>query len=884
METMKEHFTEKPVKISVRNLIAFILRSGDIDNQHSGMRDSGAMQEGSRLHRKLQKSMKGNYSSEVPLSITLPIIREHCSFSLTIEGRADGIITAEPGQNPFLPDPFGHSYLEHDTSGLLAENGVQLSFTELLDIKTEPDQSTAANTVYTEQEVTSQAFDHSAGFWKKAEFAHTPQQLPYIVIDEIKGVYRRLSALYRPVPMHRYQALCYAYIYAKQNHLPAIGVQMTYCHLISEEIRRFHEMVCIEDLETWFLKLAEEYANWMEWQFLWRRKRDASLKGMPFPFPYRCGQQAFAEGVYSTIYHKKKLYLQAPTGTGKTMSTLYPAAMSLGTGLSERVFYLTAKTITRTVAEEATQILLNKGACLKTITITAKEKLCPQRKFLESQSFLHHRPPCNPIQCSRAKGHFDRINDAVFALLHADAAIERNVLLDFAQRFEVCPFEMALDTAIWCDIIICDYNYLFDPNIYLKRFFSNDKPAPYVFLIDEAHNLVERAREMYSAQLFQDEFSLAFSFTNGRIKNLSEKLLLCDHAFMRLRNECSGFTVLPDIQQLMLPFMQMYDQLESFLQDQLYFEHRDNLLTLYFHMRHFFHIYDICTKKFRFYADCDEQDRFYIMLRCMDPSDNIQNCLMRGSSSVLFSATLLPMPYYQEQLAGTKEDYAMLLPSPFAKEHFRVLIAREVSTRFQMRIEGEFQKIVAYILAFFDSQKGNYIVFFPSYQMLETIASYIETMRPEIFCLYQRQGMEEKEREQFLLHFTENPQNPVLALCTMGGIFSEGIDLKRTRLIGTVIVGPGLPMVCEERELYKRYFEENQKNGFDYAYLFPGMNKVLQAAGRVIRTEEDRGLILLLDDRFLTNSYRCLFPAEWEPEPVTIDTITKQAKAFWEKL
>lgn len=868
-------FTEKPVKISVRNLIEFILRSGDIDRRHGGMRDSSAMQEGSRIHKKLQKSMKTGYCPEMPLSITIPVFREECSFPLVIEGRADGIITAEETRNAFLPDPFEKSLLDRISPEMLKFQGVQTNLSDFLFMAEEPENT--AETPSLSSDKTIPDVSESDNQWKRAEFHTQTASLPTVVIDEIKGVYQRLRSLDKPLPMHRFQALCYAYIYAKQHKLAMIGIQITYCHIPTEDIRRFHEIVAMEELEPWFLRLTDEYAKWMVWQILWRRRRDSSLKGMPFPFPYRKGQKEFAEGVYSTIYHKKKLYLQAPTGTGKTMCTLYPAVMSLGTGLSERIFYLTAKTITRTVAEEAASILMQRGAALKALTITAREKLCP----LPADP-IYHRLPCNPQQCERAKGHFDRINDAVFALLTSDLTMARDVINEFAANYQVCPFEMALDTALWADIIICDYNYLFDPNVYLKRFFSNDKPLPYTFLVDEAHNLVERARDMYSAVLYKEEFLALVPCFLGLESRIPSKLEACDRSFLRLKKECEGFTVLENIQEAVLRLMQLFDALESFLQDYVSFAHRDALLELYFHIRHFLNIYDLCTKKFRIYGDYDEDGRFSVTIRCMDPSDNIGNCLMRGMSSVLFSATLLPMPYYQEQLAGTKEDYAMYLPSPFAKEHSRILTALEVSTRFTMRIEEEFQKIAAYILGIYDSHPGNYMIFFPSYQMMEQIFVRLSEVRGELFYLRQKPSMSEAEREEFLAAFVEHPKTPVIGLCIMGGIFSEGIDLKYSRLIGTVIVGPGLPMVCRERELYKSYFDENGKNGFDYAYLYPGLNKVFQAAGRVIRTDKDRGIILLLDDRFLTNSYQSLFPAEWEPERVSLETLSEKVREFWE--
>ena len=314
------------------------------------------------------------------------------------------------------------------------------------------------------------------------------------MVDEIKGVHRELRFVEEPVPVHLAQARCYAAIYAEQNQLEQMEVQMTYCNMETEEIRRFSYMFDAQELKTWFQKLADTYYIWAHWHQEWKKVRNASMIGLEFPFPYREGQRELVHGVYRTILREKQLFIQAPTGVGKTMSCLYPAVRSVGEGISERIFYLTAKTITRTVAGEAFEILKKHGLRWKSLLLIAKEKLC----VCDSME-------CNPAACARAKGHFDRVNDAVFELLEKEEIYDREMLLSYAERYQVCPYEMSLDLAVWVDGVICDYNYVFDPQVYLRRFFAEGVKGDYVFLIDEAHNLVERGREMYSAVLYKED-------------------------------------------------------------------------------------------------------------------------------------------------------------------------------------------------------------------------------------------------------------------------------------------------------------------------------------------------------------------------------------------
>ena len=793
----------KEIKISVRNLVEFILRSGNLDNTHSGRNEVEAMQAGSRIHRKLQKKMGSNYTAEVALGITLPITFEDVSFELTVEGRADGIIF-----NDQKEDDFSTFLFEED------------------------------------------------------------KDKPEIIIDEIKGIYMDLSYLKEPIMVHKAQAMCYAYIYARKHQHEKIGIRLTYCNLETESLKYFDETLTIEELSSWFDKLVNEYAKWAVWQMKWNIKRNEEIMNLDFPFPYREGQKELVTGVYKTILRKKKLFIEAPTGVGKTIATVFPSVKAMGMGLVTKIFYLTAKTITRTVAEDTFNLLMNHGLHMKVTTITAKEKIC-----------ILDKPDCNPTSCPRAKGHFDRVNDAVFDLVTNENEITRDLILSYSKKHNVCPFEMSLDVTLWSDAIICDYNYAFDPNVYLRRFFNNDKQEDYVFLIDEAHNLVDRAREMYSATLCKDDFLIVKGFVKDINPKLSKLLSTCNKDLLTLRRECDEFELVEDISVFCMHLMQLMTEYETFLQE-YNSDDRDELLQLYMDIRNFLNIYEILDDYYTIYTDYDENDRFRIKLQCMDPSRNLTKYYEKGRSVILFSATLLPIKYYKEQLGGKEDDYAVYAPSSFSVSNRLIMVASDVSTKYSRRNEREYRKILDYIKSFVNKRIGNYMVFFPSYQMMDLLA---DMASDEIAGLVmQKSNMTEEEREAFLEGFVENPKESRVGFCVMGGIFSEGIDLKNSRLIGAIIVGTGLPMVCNERELFRGYFDERNGRGFDYAYLYQGMNKVLQSAGRVIRTKEDRGAILLLDDRFLKAEYYQLFPKEWFPfEPVNPTTMDRMLSDFW---
>ncbi|MGN0373717.1 MAG: ATP-dependent DNA helicase [Enterocloster sp.] len=718
-----------------------------------------------------------------------------------------------------------------------------------------------------------------------------------VTIDEIKCMYMDVNRLEQADPVHLAQALCYAWFYASDNDLSDIGIQITYCNIETEEIRRFRENRTFEELEQWFQGLIHEYVKWARYLYRHGLRRTECLKELQFPYPYREGQRELAVSVYRSIARGRNLFIQAPTGVGKTLSTIFPSLKAMGEGCGEKLFYLTAKTITRSVAEEAFAILRREEKLyFNTVTITAKEKLC-----------ILEKPDCNPDSCPRARGHFDRVNDAVYEILQEVDGITREKVLEYAERFQVCPFEFCLDISSWVDGIICDYNYVFDPNVRLKRYFSEGEPGKdYLFLVDEAHNLVPRAREMYSARLVKEDILMVKRILKGQAG--AEKLLplldRCNRRFLELKRAygagreeegiChrrvldSDYELLPEISLLALDLMSMFGELEGFMNDHGEFPDRDLVLDFYFQVRDFIYVHDRLDDSYRIYAQMLSDGSFFVKLMCIDPASNLKECLDKGVSTIFFSATLLPIRYYKELLTGNQEEYAVYADSPFKQENRLILAAGDVSSRYSRRNRWECERICDYICRIAGSKKGNYMVFCPSYQYMSQLQQILEERQADgtvDFTVCAQSGrMTEEEREAFLAQFEEERDTSMTALCVMGGIFSEGIDLKEERLIGAIIIGTGLPQVNTEQEILREYFDEKGSCGFDYAYQYPGMNKVMQAAGRVIRTVKDKGVVALLDDRFLRPEYVALFPREWSTYTVvTRHNVTQALEAFWNR-
>ena len=910
---------------SVRSLVEFILRSGDIDNRKAAAPEN-AMQEGGRIHRMLQRRMGADYHAEVTLKYSYHTPK----YDVLVEGRADGIIDGQLAKRIIKDVPVCFEEREGKREKAGRRDKIERA-AEVIKVKGEATKGDIETVIETE---TVSGNDVTGGTGAEISQDQYPDRIgDTVVIDEIKGTYADVSRMKAPVMVHLAQAKCYAYIYAKQNSLPFIRVRMTYCNIETEELQYFFRDYRLQDLEKWFEGLMKSYQKWADYEVEWKEKRQQSIRQIDFPFPYREGQKELITYVYQTLYHKRKLFIEAPTGVGKTLSTVFPSVKAVGEGMAEKLFYLTAKTITRTVAEEAFSILRERGLLFKTVILTARDKIC----FLEEAE-------CNPVACPYAKGHFDRINDAVYDMLTHEVSFTRELIEAYARKHRVCPFEMCLDMSLFADGVICDYNYVFDPHVYLKRFFAEGAGREYIFLVDEAHNLVDRGREMYSAELRKEDFLELKKEVRIYDKKMGALLERCNRQLLTYKKECETYKVLESIDPFILAVNKLAAQMERFLEDHDDSPVRKAVLEFYFEISHFLLIYDKLDDKYVMYDEMQDDGSFLLKLFCVDPSGNLEECMMRARSSILFSATFLPIQYYKSLLGGEKDDYEVYAASVFSPKKRGLFIGSDITSKYTRRGPGEYFRAASYIKEITAQKKGNYLIFFPSHAFLKQVYEvYLEAFYEEEreICILQETRMGEKEREDFLRKFSrleessgeenfteenfteenfteenfteenfteeilteeilteknliieeelmgddliraaepvklEDIQNQsadsrsLLGFCVLGGIFSEGIDLKQDRLIGAVIVGTGLPQVCNEREIIRRYFDKQSENGFDYAYQYPGMNKVLQAAGRVIRTVDDIGIVALLDERFLQRSYQRMFPREWKDYQVT---------------
>ncbi|MCR5746665.1 MAG: ATP-dependent DNA helicase [Lachnospiraceae bacterium] len=795
----------KAIRISVRNLVEFILRSGDIDERRGSGRGTEAMLEGARIHRAIQGAAGSDYSPEVSVREDIFL---NDSLLLTVEGRADGIIE---------------------------ENG------------------------------------------------HT-------TIDEIKGMYLDVDSLEEPFEVHLAQAKCYASIWAKQNSLDEISVRMTYVGLEDRHIRYFTYKYQKDELQKWFDDLIGMYKPWAEYRAYWEEKREGTIHLLDFPYKYRPGQKELAQDVYKTIYHGKKLFMEAPTGSGKTLATLFPGIKAIGEGLISVIFFLTAKNIGAKAAVEALDLMRDKGLALKSVHVIGKERACvnPQKE--------NGRNLCDPVHCEYAKGHYDRVNRVLFQLLTTEDSFTREVLEKTAVDNKVCPYALTRDLTDFADCVICDYNYVFDPAVALTHFFGENKGSgQYLFLIDEAHNLVDRSRDIFSADLCMKELRHIKTLIKGRDRKLNNGLNSLIAQMAKLEDEnsrvLSGYMLhkeIPDVinaaERVAGRFMELYQKKQGPLD-----EVSDEVLDFYFKINGFIDICSRIDERYRIYTEKEGNGDFRLRLFCVDPSGNLAEYFTKGRATVFFSATLLPVTYYMDLLAGGRDDYSVYASSIFDPDKLGVYINSEVTSKYSRRNKKEYHRIAENIYNVIRCHKGNYIAFFPSYSFLGEVYSEYEGLIKEkddimlenAKCICQSKDMSEQDKELFLREFTEN--NNCLGFCVIGGVFAEGIDLPGERLIGVLIVGTGLPQVNNERDVLKNYFNETGRDGFDYSMKIPGMSKVLQAAGRVIRTEKDTGVIVLFDERFDRPDHVKMFPREWKNISKITGSEYKNIEDFWKR-
>ncbi len=609
------------------------------------------------------------------------------------------------------------------------------------------------------------------------------------------------------------------------------------------------------------------------------------------PFPYREireGQEEMIRAGMRAIKCGQRLFVQAPTGIGKTVSALYPAVHAFGKGLCDKIFYLTAKSSTSREAYAAVGKLSAAGAKLLAIVMTAKEQMCVCEKGSVGKF-------CNPKDCRFLRGYGERVSAAIDELLGMQNGFYASVIAEVAKKHEICPYELSLDLSEFCDVIICDYNYLFDPAVHFQRYFDRVGDfGEYVFLIDEAHNLVDRAREMYSATLSMTEIaSVLEEFPRGDtydaimalVRAMGELKPLCRETLRREEdgNEVGYYISRNRVTDFDEAAKDADREISEWLKRNREHELYDGIRAWGQSLRKYARILALYDEKFMTYIELAGGD-IKISLSCLDPSDVLDGCLSKARASVFFSATLTPTAYFSDLLGGGKKQKLLDLPSPYDPENLCVAAIDTVSTRFEDR-EKSYKKIASCIAAAISAKAGNYIVYFPSYSYLEKVYEAFRKRYPKVNTVVQKKGMRASEREEFISFFKNDTGKMRVGFCVLGGIFSEGVDLPGSRLIGSVIVGVGLPGFSSERNIMRDYFENRYENGFEYAYTYPGMNSVLQAAGRVIRREEDKGIVILIDDRYASPTYQKLFPKHWKHlkyagNPASLAEIVRK---FWEK-
>ncbi|MHA1302637.1 MAG: ATP-dependent DNA helicase [Candidatus Heimdallarchaeaceae archaeon] len=698
-----------------------------------------------------------------------------------------------------------------------------------------------------------------------------------VLIEEIKTTTQPLENITEfSHPEFWAQAKCYAYLYAKKNNLTEIKVQLLYFQVDTQQQKSFTRVFSLQDLKSFVNSLVDTYLDWALTLNKEMRKRNESLMHFQFPFDsYRKGQEKLIKIVEQTIQEGKTLFCQAPTGIGKTIATLYPAILSIRGDSNAKVFYLTAKTTQRSIAEKTFEIMRKKGLKIKTVTITARAKTCFKEKDL-----------CDPYYCEYAKGHFNRINEVIKDIFSQDAFTQK-VIEKYSKKHHVCPFELSLELAQYSDCIICDYNYLFDPRVKIRRFFEENN-GDYIFLIDEAHNLVDRAREMFSAELSKKVILKLTKATKAKVPELYKVLHNLNDYMIKARKLCEQRADEYYVQRN-LPEKEFLSNLRRFsflaeewlvLNEELDF--REELMDFYFGVRNFLRVTEEYDESYVTYFSKKKRGEVLIKLFCLDPRNFLKKELSKGRAAIFFSATLTPLDYFVNLLCGPENSIKVQLSSPFPEENLCLLLNDYISTKYRDR-QYSYSSIAKLFDVLVKRKIGNYLIYFPSYEYMYNVLEEYKQIAKDVRIIQQEPGMTEEERKKFLENFSAHGKETLVGFAVLGGIFGESIDLIGERLSGAIIVGVGLPKLCLERELIRQYFDAKLKQGFHYAYTFPGMNKVLQAAGRVIRTKTDTGVVLLIDRRFSTETYKQLFPPHWTSirRANDINSLSKILDVFW---
>ena len=755
---------------SVRKLVEFTMRSGDIDN---GLFSNRRALEGIRLHQKLQNQYSDGFESEVTISGEVV----YGDTSIFLEGRIDGV------------DNKHH------------------------------------------------------------------------ILDEIKStIYTKEAIDKRPNALHWAQLKCYGYLYCKSRELDEVGLRLSYIRVEDESVFRYEKVFTREELSEFMSEVMERLIKIQSRLESFQDLMKSSVQSLAFPYgDFRPGQREMAVSVYNMVQAKETIFIQAPTGIGKTLATLFPAIKGIGEELSEEIFYATGRSTQKTVAMETLDFLEQKGLRMKSVELVAKEKAC-----------LNDTVDCRPEACPYAKGHYDRLLEGILAIYDNEDIFDGHTIRVYSEKHMLCPFEFGLDLSNFAQILVGDYNYIFHPKTYLERLMvDRDRTKATTLLIDEAHNLIDRARDMYSAKLSLNLMD-DVKFKDKEVKKAAE-------SFRKVFKEIAKT---PNLAMEELPEV-FHDRLEDLEESMAKVLARATEEPPEEWMELYFAILDWQNRKLyynkeRFTYFVPEKNTLSIL--CLDPSQVLWERRNLFGGVIYFSATLSPMNYHREILGGGEDAHHLILPSPFDPSHLLVLHPSSVSTKYRDR-ERTLPLVRDYLRTFTESSKGNFIHFFPSYAYKDQVLEGIK----DPYLLNQERAMTERERKNFIGRFFN--EETVHGYAVMGGVFSEGIDLVGNALRGVSILTLSLPGLSPERELIKNRFNEMGKDGYAYAYIYPGITKVVQAAGRIIRRDTDRGQLLLLDDRFARKDIRALLPPEWQIQIIrSPEDMTEKIKDFWRYL
>lgn len=667
---------------------------------------------------------------------------------------------------------------------------------------------------------------------------------------------------------HLAQVKLYAYFMFLETDFSEVKLNLLYINRKNYLRRNFEFVLTKEEIFEFFYNTLNVYLSFVNTTIERQKNRIITTKYIDFPFENpRDGQLKMSSEITKHFTDKEMLYCLAPTGIGKTMSSIYGAIKAM-TDLSDKLFYLTAKSSGKMSAIRAVNLLISKGLKIKALELSSKQKMCNKGCKI-----------CHTDECEFAKHFFDNLLEATTKIIEENDIITSDIVFEYAEKYQICAFEFSLNISTNVDIIICDYNYVFDPKVRLIRFFEDTKYLPYI-LVDESHNLVSRSLDMYSTSLSTFNITILKKTLSQFDNTTSTSLLLKLINYIRRKYETKVnyneyFYQNENDLEIVDYITLICDEISYLLENYDDIKEKDLLLENYFILKDYLRISELYSSSHRFVVK-NVNNNIYISLICLNASEFLFDMYQKHTKGITyFSATLNPIEYYKEMLSMNNGDF-IEFKSPFDSSKFEVVVT-PISTKYNDRYQT-LNSLIEIVNETINVKKGKYIVFFPSYEYLNLFLSYFKN---DDYNLIIQNQIQKLSTNEVFKEFSKD-QN-TLGLFVLGGSFSEGIDLYGDLLHGVIVVGVGLPQINFETNLSKEYFNSLQLNGFDYAYTYPGFTKVIQAAGRVIRTEEDKGILLLVDNRYLYKNYRNMFPSHWQNIKMikNLDDISKNLDEFW---